>query len=84
MLPLLGQENIQKVMTYIFDALATGVVDVSNEEIGEALGLSNDTVRTCRSRGFSRLQTRAVERGLTDETFDFLELADEERNDDDE
>ena len=43
----MGHENVQSVMTFIIEALESGVADVSNEEIGNALGY----VRMVRSGG---------------------------------
>ena len=53
------------VMGYLIDAVEAGRWDVSNQEIGEALGLTNDTVRTSLSRGFRRLNRLAQEEGIS-------------------
>jgi DNA-directed RNA polymerase specialized sigma24 family protein len=55
LLPRLGEDNIQRVMRYIFEAYAAGRWEVPNEEIAGALGMTGDTVRQWRSRGFRRL-----------------------------
>lgn len=65
LLPQIGRENVQKVMRVILDALNDGLHDITNAEIAEATGLSQDTVRTCRHRGFVRLQRLAAESGLS-------------------
>jgi DNA-directed RNA polymerase specialized sigma24 family protein len=75
LLSRLGQKNIQSVMTYIIDALEAGRYDVSNEEIGEALGLDEGSVRTSRSRGFRRLERITQEEGLGEEAWKEINLA---------
>ena len=65
LLPQVGRENVQKVMRVILDALDDGLHDITNAELAEATGLSQDTVRTCRHRGFARLQRIAAESGLS-------------------
>ena len=67
LLPRLGQQNVQAVMAYVIDAVDAGRWDVPNQEIMEAVGLSNDTVRTSLSRGFRRLSRLAQEEGLAEE-----------------
>jgi len=62
-LPRLGQENVQSVMEYIFDAVERGVEDVSNQEIGDALSLSQAVVRQSKVRGWQRLERVAEESG---------------------
>jgi DNA-directed RNA polymerase specialized sigma24 family protein len=74
LLPRLGQQRIQDVMSYIFDAIEAGHDDISNEEIEDALGLSPDTVRTSKSRGFTRLARIAKEEKLLAQDFDLLGL----------
>lgn len=64
LLPKLGQENLQAVMSYILDAIQAGANDVSNTEISEALGLSANTVAQCKLRGFDRLKRVAREADL--------------------
>jgi RNA polymerase sigma factor (sigma-70 family) len=66
LLPRLGQQNIQSVFAYVLDALEAGEVDVPNHEIGKALGISPETVRTSLSRGFARLTRIARAEGLMD------------------
>jgi len=78
LLPRLGQQRLQDVMAYILDAIEAGREDISNEEIEEALGLSSGTVRTAKSRGFSRLSRIAKEEKLLPEEFDLLGLNSDE------
>ena len=63
LLPKLGQENVQLVMEYIFDAVEQNAVDITNREMSEALMLSPDVVRQCKSRGWRRLERIAKEEG---------------------
>jgi len=72
LLPRLGQQHIQDVMSYIFDAIEAGQEDISNDEIASALGLTGETVRTSKSRGFARLERIAKEEKLLPEDFDLL------------
>lgn len=74
LLPRLGQHNIQKVMAYIFDALEADCVDISNKEIAEALGLSSDTVRQSKSRGFRKLERIIRDEGLAAQVSDIANL----------
>jgi RNA polymerase sigma factor (sigma-70 family) len=74
-LPRLGQEHVQSVMAYVFDAVEAGREDVPNAEIAEALGLSNQTVRTSLSRGFKRLSRIALENGLAESGLDAESLS---------
>ncbi len=74
LLPRLGQQRIQDVMGYIFDAIEAGHEDISNEDIEDALGLSPETVRTAKSRGFARLSRIAKEEKLLPRDFDLLGL----------
>jgi len=74
LLPRLGQQRIQDVMGYILDAIEAGHDDISNEEIEDALGLSPDTVRTSKSRGFTRLARIAKAEKLLAQDFDLLGL----------
>lgn len=63
LLPLLGMENIRKVMATIFDAVEAGMDDLLDSEIAAAVDLSEETVRRLKSRGFERLRRLANERG---------------------
>jgi DNA-directed RNA polymerase specialized sigma24 family protein len=64
LLPRLGQESVQVVMAQIFDAVEAGSRSISTLDIASASGLSEDTVRQCRSRGFRRLERIVREEGL--------------------
>lgn len=67
MIPQLGEDNIQKVMTFIFDAVERGIMDMPSGEIAGALGMNESSVRKWRSRGFDRLEKRLVASGLLKE-----------------
>lgn len=67
-------ETAQAVMVFILEALESGVSDISNKEIADALGISVGLVSTCKTRGFQRLSRMVVERGLADEDIDFVSL----------
>lgn len=69
LIPRLGQYNVCAVMSYIIEAVAAGCRDISNREIEEALGLTPDTVRQSKSRGFRRLATLAMSEGLVNAEF---------------
>ncbi len=69
LLPRLGQRNVQAVMEYIFDAIEADMEEIPNNEIEEALGLTPDTVRQSRSRGFRRLERICREDGLGEIIF---------------
>jgi len=70
LLPRLGQQHLQDVMSYLLEAVEAGYEDVSNSEIADALGLTPDTVRQSLSRGFRRLQRIAREEGIIDRDLD--------------
>ena len=63
LLPQLGQQNVQRVMEYIFDAVEAGCEDLTNTEIAEALGLRANTVAKLKQRGFERLARAAKDSG---------------------
>lgn len=67
LLPKIGSDNVQNVMRYIIDAVEAGVEDISNQEIAEALGLSEPSVRKWKQRGFERLERAAIEAGYRKE-----------------
>jgi DNA-directed RNA polymerase specialized sigma24 family protein len=67
LLPRLGQENVQRVMSLVIDAAEQGLVDLPNAHIADVLGLSLDTVKKSKSRGLQRLKRLAREEGLLDE-----------------
>lgn len=64
LVPLLGELNIQRVMSYLLDAIQAGEPDVTANDIAEALGMNPESVRSWMSRGFARLKQRAGERGI--------------------
>lgn len=74
LLPRLGQHNVQKVMTYILDALEANCMDISNAEIAEVLGLSLDVVRQSKHRGFQRLERIVREESLATNLNNFANL----------
>lgn len=63
LLPRIGKETVQAVMSYIIDAIEAGVEDIPSREIGEALGLLESSVRKWRQRGFDRLKREAIKDG---------------------
>lgn len=65
LIPRLGQQNVQAVMAFVIDAVESGREDLRDGEIAEALGLSLDTVRQSKSRGFRRLARIARDERLT-------------------
>lgn len=72
LLPTLGGEKVQRVMTVVLDALESGLIDVTNEEIADATGLSQASVRLLKKRGFDRLAKRAQDAGLVALESDFI------------
>jgi len=84
LLPKLGQQNIQKVMALIFDGVESGIQDLTNEKISETLGLSLDTVKTSKSRGFRRLARVAREEGLVKDEAEIINILGQEAEEHDE
>lgn len=76
LLPKIGRENVQKVMGYIIDAVERGEEDVTNQEIADALGLSDVSVRKWKQRGFERLKRAAIEDGYRKEFLRDLTYSD--------
>lgn len=68
-LPQLGQENVQRVMAYYFDAIERGIQDVSISEVAEALHLTHATAKQCVHRGFQRLKRISAAHGIRIEDF---------------
>jgi DNA-directed RNA polymerase specialized sigma24 family protein len=64
LIPKLGAVNVQQVMSFVIDGVEAGRVNMESKEIGEALGLTRNTVRQCLSRGFKRLERVVTEEGL--------------------
>ncbi len=84
LLPTIGEENVQKVMSYIINAVESGVVDISNREIAEAIGLSAVSVRKWKQRGFERLKRAAIKEGYRKEFFRDITPIDNEEEENDE
>jgi len=63
-LPQLGQENVQRVMSYYFDAIEKGIQDLSVAEVAEVLHLTVATTKQCVHRGFQRLKRVAQAHGI--------------------
>jgi DNA-directed RNA polymerase specialized sigma24 family protein len=75
LLPRLGEQNLQRVMGFIFECVEQREFHVDNETISKATGLSVPSVRRLKSRGFQRLRREAEREGIElGEQFD----ADEE------
>ncbi len=81
-LPQLGQENLQRVMSYYFDAIEKGIQDLSVAEVAEALHLTVSTTKQCVHRGFQRLKRVAQAHGIRIE--DFSEVLDGEEENEEE
>lgn len=64
LLPKLGLQNVQAVMKVIFDAVEAGVPTLDNQMISEITGLTLETVRRSKSRGWGRLTQEARNLGL--------------------
>lgn len=65
LLPEMKLARSQQVIEYILDAMADGVEDISDEKIGEALGITTEAVRKARERGFARLKKLAIKHGYS-------------------
>lgn len=63
LLPQLGMDNIRKIMEVIFDAVEKEVTDLRDSEIAEVVGLTEETVRRLKNRGFERLRRLANDKG---------------------
>lgn len=74
LLPQLGQENLQAVMSYVIDALEAEQLDFTNAEMAEAVGLTVDNAKKCKSRALQRLTRIAQEEGLLEGDFGIAEL----------
>lgn len=71
LLPRLGQDNIIRVMTFVLDCVEAGEKYVDHKIIAEATGLTADTVRKLKHRGFERLEREAKRHGvLLDDSLD--------------
>jgi DNA-directed RNA polymerase specialized sigma24 family protein len=74
LLPRIGEDNIQKVMSVVLDAIEQDLMDLPPEEISEMVGLTPGTVRRLISRGFERLEREAKQDGLWLDISDVLIL----------
>lgn len=63
LLPQLGMDNIRKIMEVIFDAVEKEVTDLQDADIAEVVGLTGETVRRLKNRGFERLRRLANDKG---------------------
>lgn len=77
LLPRIGEENIQRVMSIVLDAVENGLVDLSHREIAEMVGLSEGTVQKLVSRGFERLEREARHDGLWLDVNDVITIEQE-------
>jgi len=78
----LGQENVQKVMAIYFDAIDKGIGDIATADVAELLGLTEEAVRQCRSRGWRRLRRVAKEHGVNlEQALTDLQTTEEYDND---
>jgi DNA-directed RNA polymerase specialized sigma24 family protein len=77
LLPKIGEENIQRVMAVVLDAVEQDVVDLPHRAIAEAVGLSVGTVQRLVSRGFERLEREAKREGLWLDSVDSFVLEQE-------
>ncbi len=64
LLPRLGQDNIIRVMTLVLDCVEAGEKYIDHKFIAEATGLTPDTVRKLKHRGFERLEREAKRHGV--------------------
>lgn len=63
-LPSLGQTTVVQVMSFIIDCIEQGELYIDNKFIGDAIGLTPETVRKAKYRGFERLEREARRRGV--------------------
>jgi DNA-directed RNA polymerase specialized sigma24 family protein len=64
LLPRLGQENVQRAMSLVLEAVERGNTDLPIAAVADTLGLSYDTAKKCLQRGFARLSRLAREAGI--------------------
>ena len=64
LVPRLGEDNIQKIMIYLLDALEAGRASVPNQEIADVVGLTLASAKSLKSRAIDRFLKRAPEVGL--------------------
>lgn len=63
-LPRLGQTTIVQVMSVIIDCVEKGELYIDNQFIADTLGLTKETVRKAKHRGFKRLEREAQRHGI--------------------
>jgi DNA-directed RNA polymerase specialized sigma24 family protein len=72
LLPQLGQTNVQDVMAYVLEATENGAECITDSDIADALGITPETAKKSRQRGFARL-SRIVKENRYDELIvDYL------------
>jgi DNA-directed RNA polymerase specialized sigma24 family protein len=83
LIPRLGQQNVQLVMSYLVDAVEQEREDLPAQEVAEALGLTVGTAKVSMTRGLQRLNRIARQEGLAAHLLRDLgvELEDEEDGD---
>ena len=69
LLPQIGQENIQRVMEVILDAVEHDIVDLTDLRIAELTGLQEETVRRLKNRALQRLGRLAKDAGFNLEQY---------------
>ncbi len=70
LIPELGGDTIQRVMSFMIEAIEGGFADMTSKEIGDALGLTATTVRKNRERGLKRLRRLFEEKGFPIDVFE--------------
>lgn len=91
LLPRLGMDNIRRVMEVIFDAIEQEIVDLRDSDIAAAVGLSEETAKRLKNRGFERLRRLAQDEGYELSQYEravglteIVELGYDDEHDDDE
>lgn len=64
LLPRVGQENVQRAMSLVLEAVERGDPDLPLATVADTLGVSHDTAKKCLQRGFARLSRLAREAGI--------------------
>ena len=73
LIPQLGQENVQQVMSLFLEAAREGVADLPNSRVAEILGLTEENVKKSRQRGMDRLRRKALAEGFDRRPLEALE-----------
>jgi hypothetical protein len=69
-------------MAIYFDAIDKGIGDIATADVAELLGLSEEAVPQCRSRGWRRLRRVAKEHGVNlEQALTDLQTTEEYDND---